>query len=242
MLSPLSGIALVNAIIFGSYSQAKGRFEQRHVKDGTSKNLKYGLLPYHEIAIAGACAGFANSFVSGPVELMKTQMQVQYRNPDTSKHYKGSFDAAKKIIKTAGLGKVFMGLPATMIREIPGTAGYYAAYEFSRRMIAGDDDPKNLPVHLLLLSGALGGIGYWLCCYPFDLIKSRIQAQSVHAPPTYRSWLHCARTMIATEGGYRALFRGFDAAIIRTIPASGATFVAFELSLAYFNRHGTGTY
>lgn len=227
MLSPLSGIALVNAIIFGSYSQGKGFFERRHAQG----ELKYGLLPLHEVAIAGAFAGLANSFVSSPVELMKTQMQVQYRNPDKSKHYTGSFDAAAKIIRSQGLGKAFMGLEATMIREIPGTAGYYVSYEFCRRIIARGGDPKELPVHLVLISGALGGIGYWLCCYPFDLIKSRIQGQSAIAPPVYRSWWHCASSLYLKEGGIRALYRGFGIAILRTIPASGVTFTAFEMTM-----------
>lgn len=229
MLSPLSGIALVNAIIFGAYSQAKGVFEKRHAEK--KNELRYGLLPLHEIAVAGAFAGFANSFVSGPVELMKTQMQVQYRNKNTATHYSGSFDAASKIIRSCGLSAVFRGLPATLIRELPGTAGYYVSYEVARRTLAGDSDPRQLGVGLLLTSGALGGVGYWLCCYPFDMIKSRIQAQPFTEPPMYKSWAHCARTMMLTEGGVRALYRGFSAAILRTIPASGVTFAAFELTM-----------
>lgn len=236
MLSPLSGIALVNAIIFGSYSQAKGKFEERHKRDGSYAQLKHGLLPLHEVAVAGAFAGFTNSFVSGPVEMLKTQMQVQYRNPDKSTHYRGSFDAAAKIVKHHGFGKLFLGFEATLIREVPGTAGYYAAYEVSRRLLARGGDPRDLSVPLLLLSGALGGIGYWVCCYPFDIVKSRIQAQAVHAPPVYSSWLHCVRSLIANEGGIRALYRSFSVAILRTIPASGTTFAVFELTMKYLNQ------
>lgn len=235
MLSPLSGIALVNAIIFGSYSQAKGKFEARH--EERKEELRYGLLPYHEVAIAGSFAGLTNSFVSGPVELLKTQMQVQYSNPDRTTHYSGSFDAASKITCSCGPISLSRGLFATLVREVPGTAGYYAAYELARRTLAGDSDPRKLGVGLLLTSGALAGIGYWLCCYPFDMIKSRIQSQPFGKPLKYHSWLHCAQTMIRTEGGFPALYRGFSAAILRTIPASGATFAAFELTMRALDKN-----
>lgn len=77
MLSPLSGAAFVNAILFGAYSQTKNQLQRRQ-QDPTK------LLPLSSIMIAGGVAGIANSIACGPVELVKTQLQVQSNSTTTS--------------------------------------------------------------------------------------------------------------------------------------------------------------
>jgi len=91
----------------------------------------------------------------------------------------------------------------TVVREIPAYAGFYAAYETSKRAFQKRLGP-DLPVWALLTSGGLGGLGYWLACYPLDIIKSRVQL--AEAPPAKGGWLsggYIAREYraIVNEGG-----------------------------------------
>jgi solute carrier family 25 carnitine/acylcarnitine transporter 20/29 len=51
----------------------------------------------------------------------------------------------------------------------------------------------------LMLSGGLGGIAFWTFVYPMDVIKSRIQMQSL-APLEYEGILDCGRKVVAKEG------------------------------------------
>lgn len=74
----------------------------------------------------------------------------------------------------------------TVVREIPAYAGFYAAYETSKRSFQKRLGP-DLPVWALLTSGGLGGLGYWLACYPLDIIKSRVQLAEL--PPARGGWL-----------------------------------------------------
>jgi solute carrier family 25 carnitine/acylcarnitine transporter 20/29 len=73
----------------------------------------------------------------------------------------------------------------TVVREIPAYAGFYAGYETTKRAFHRRLGP-DLPIWALLSSGAIGGVGYWLACYPLDVIKSRVQLAK--EPPTRGGW------------------------------------------------------
>lgn len=89
------------------------------------------------------------------------------------------------------------------MREIPAYAGFYAGYETTKRAFQRRLGP-DLPIWALLSSGAIGGVGYWLACYPLDVIKSRVQL--ANAPPSKGGWASGGyigrefRTILA-EGG-----------------------------------------
>ena len=72
MSSPIAGAAFINAILFAAYGQTK---HQLNLYRGRKPDE---IMPLSEIALAGAVAGFVNCIAAGPVELVKTQMQVQY--------------------------------------------------------------------------------------------------------------------------------------------------------------------
>lgn len=75
-------------------------------------------------------------------------------------------------------------------------------YETSKRYFAKRYDP--IPVWALLSSGGIGGICYWLACYPLDVVKSRVQLAA--EPPSKGGWLsggYISRELrvIVHEGG-----------------------------------------
>lgn len=106
-------------------------------------------------------------------------------------------------------------------------------YEYSKRWFAKHYAPNNLPIWTLLASGAIGGVSYWLACYPLDVVKSRVQMAKL--PPSKGGWLsggYVAREMsaIVKEGGVSSLFRGIGPSLVRAVPAAGATFAAYEVA------------
>lgn len=55
----------------------------------------------------------------------------------------------------------------TFLREIPAYAGFYSAYETSKRYFQTQVFPgQQLPVWATLTAGGTGGIAYWLASYP----------------------------------------------------------------------------
>jgi len=223
MASPLIGIAGVNSLLFASY--------------GISKRIisPFPQLTLPEISLAGAMAGASNAILASPVEMFKVRMQGQY-GAATDKRLR---DVASEMWSQWGFRKGIMrGYWITVAREIPAYAGFYTAFEFTKRRFQRSYGPQ-LPVWALLTSGATGGIAYWLACYPLDVVKSRVQLRAT--PPTGTPVQYIAHELkaIVTESGLSGLFRGLSPSLIRSIPAAASTFAAFELTREYL-RGTTG--
>lgn len=96
----MASIPLVNAIVFAAYGQAKSFLRDSGTVSGSgvAKTELLSLSSHHQhtltmldnpdeplnlwqLALAGSWAGFVNSFVVSPVELVKTRLQIQYNAP-----------------------------------------------------------------------------------------------------------------------------------------------------------------
>ncbi|CEP08946.1 hypothetical protein [Parasitella parasitica] len=211
MASPLIGIGAVNALLFAANSSIKSRL-QTHPDQ---------LLPLDKIALAGAGAGFVNSILASPVELLKIKMQAQFgsKSVDGKRYFTGPIDCAKYLIQRDGIAHgLFRGLWATIAREIPAYAGFYTGFEATKRYLTQGQEASVLQ---LMLSGATGGASYWVCSYPLDVVKSVASIACL-------KW----------RDGLGGLFRGFSPTVLRSIPAAGATFTAYELSIRAFQANG----
>ncbi|KAH9933147.1 mitochondrial carrier [Epithele typhae] len=220
MASPLVGIAGVNSLLFAAY--------------GVSKRIisPFPQLSLAEIAAAGAMAGAVNSVLASPVEMFKVRMQGQYGSPGD----KRLRAVVSEMWKDWGFRRgVMRGFWVTVAREIPAYAGFYTAFEFSKRSFAKNYDSQ-IPVWALLASGSTGGIAYWLSCYPLDVIKSRVQLRAT--PPEGTPVQYIAREVraVVAEAGVSGLFRGLTPSLLRSIPAAGATFATFELTREYLKE------
>ncbi|KAI6000819.1 mitochondrial carrier [Pisolithus albus] len=211
MASPLIGIAGVNSLLFASYAISK-----RIVSP-------FPQLTLPQIALAGAMAGSCEC-----LEMFKVRMQGQY-GAATDKRLR---DVAREMWQDWGFKRGIMrGYWVTVAREIPAYAGYFSKRRFQSQY------GEHVPIWALLTSGATGGIAYWLCCYPLDVVKSRIQLRPT--PPTSRPWTYINAELrsIVADSGVSGLFRGLSPSLwtqldscMYSIPAAASTFAAFELT------------
>lgn len=109
-------------------------------------------------------------------------MQAQYgRSKATAGNsgliYKGPIDCSKHLIREFGIRNgLYRGFWATVAREIPACAGFYSGFEFAKRKLTLEgNSPDSLPPSKLMLAGSFGGCSYWLCCYPLDVVKSKVR-------------------------------------------------------------------
>ncbi|KAI0826930.1 mitochondrial carrier [Trametes gibbosa] len=220
MASPLLGIAGVNSLLFAAY--------------GVSKRLisPFPHLSLKEIAAAGALAGAVNAVLASPVEMFKVRMQGQYGSPSDKKLRA----VVTEMWRDWGLRRGIMrGYWVTVAREIPAYAGFYTAFEFSRRKFSQKYGVQ-IPVWALLASGSTGGIAYWLACYPLDVVKSRIQLRATPPEGTPIQYIARELKLVVSESGVSGLFRGLTPSLLRSIPAAASTFAAFELTREYLKE------
>jgi len=211
--SPLLGQAAMNSTLFFANGQAKKLVEKK-----PGEPLSYG-----DLFISGCITGFAVAFVEGPVDLVKSQLQVNF------KEYNGFLDCARKVAGTYGIRGIYQGLGATLIRNIPANAAYFGVYEATKRLsLAKNESINKVPGYKLFIAGGMGGIAYWIAIYPIDVIKTVLQTDSLNkATRKYKGVLDVAQHIHRTQG-MNGFFRGFAPCMIRAFPANASCFYFYE--------------
>ena len=110
---PLVTVPLINSIIFASYEFYKKLINVESEADFT----------FNQCMQAGMFAGFINSFVLSPIELVKCRLQIQTEANLQNAYYKGSLHCIRRIVSEEGINGLFKGLVATILREVPCYAG-----------------------------------------------------------------------------------------------------------------------
>ncbi|XP_055352160.1 mitochondrial basic amino acids transporter-like [Paramacrobiotus metropolitanus] len=235
MSSPLCGVAVINAIVFGVYGNA-----MRYLNNNASLTNHF---------LAGMLAGGVQSLISCPMELAKTKIQIQgILGPDPMEAIKSGFAAHQKpplykspsdclwqLYRQRGLRAVYRGFNATLSRELPGFGTYFFAYEYLVRLMTPPSEepggpPGEIGIGRLLLAGGLSGIISWLVSFPQDVVKSRFQADD-----QYRSATHCA-LLSYREEGLRVFGRGLWSTVLRAFPTNAATLTVVTLFLRYVSQ------
>ncbi|XP_013789820.1 mitochondrial basic amino acids transporter-like [Limulus polyphemus] len=212
MSSPMCSLAFINAILFGVQGNV-----QRCFSDPSS-------ITSH--MIGGAAAGAVQSVITSPMELAKTRMQLQgqhavktrfLRSTEFSHSYSGPTDCLMKLFRTEGTRGIFRGLSCTILRDCPGFAIYFGAYELFIRLFSNTD------ICGLMIAGGLAGIISWISIYPLDLVKSRLQADGTVGPHQFNGIIDCTTKTYRREG-LKAFTQGLNSTILRAFPTNAAIF------------------
>jgi len=147
VLSPLFGIGIEKAVVFGVYNQ-------------TFKHTQNELL-------SGLNAGLFASFMVTPVEKLKILKQ---NSPSLT--YNSMFRSIINKGPLQGTRYLYNGLSSCFLREIPGYAIYFQTYKLLNDFTGNKDKSSSLKT---FINGGLSGMNAWLVIYPFDTIKTNMQ-------------------------------------------------------------------
>uniref|UniRef100_UPI0037E8CEF1 solute carrier family 25 member 15a n=1 Tax=Semicossyphus pulcher TaxID=241346 RepID=UPI0037E8CEF1 len=216
-----------NAVLFLSYGLCQDvvRFVSNMDKGANLSDIQK--------ASAGSFASIFSAMAICPTELVKCRLQAMHEMEASGKVATGQrstvWTVAKTVLKTNGPLGFYQGLSSTIVREIPGYFCFFGAYELCRSKFAEykGTDKDNIGILPLMFSGGFGGACLWMVVYPIDCVKSRIQVYSLAGRQAgFRKTL---MGIIRTEG-FAALYSGLTPTMIRTFPANGALFLAYEVS------------
>ncbi|XP_077397124.1 solute carrier family 25 member 15a [Festucalex cinctus] len=183
-------------------------------------------------AFSGSLASIFSSMVLCPSELVKCRLQAMYEMEASGKIAKGQkrvWAVMKSVMETNGPLGFYQGLTSTIVREFPGYFCFFGGYELSRSTFARymGTDKEGIGILPLMFSGGFGGACLWLLIYPIDCVKSRIQVHSLAG--RQEGFLKTFVGILRNEG-FRALYSGLTPTMIRTFPANGALFLAYEFT------------
>ena len=142
--------------------------------------------------------------------------------------YNGTIDCIHQTIKHRGIQGLFTGYWATVYREIPGWAIYFTSFEIINSKLLDE-----LCLHHAIssgVSGAIAGAMSWLLVYPIDVAKTHIQLMPDNTNATEKSTIRVIRNIVQSHG-WKFLFRGLGATMVRSFPANAVVFPVYQYTI-----------
>lgn len=229
MAAPLASVTFQNAMVFQTYAVLSRAFDRPvSAKDPPS---------YKGVALGGTGTGALQSLLLSPVELIKIRLQLHNLGQMTESRT-GPVMLAKNIWRKEGLRGLYRGLGVTVMRDGPSHGLYFWTYEYMREQLhPGCRKSGEESLNTMLIAGGLAGVASWISCYPLDVVKTRIQAQTPSSLK-YNGILDCFKKSI-NEEGYSVLWRGLGTAVARAFVVNGAIFAAYEVTLRLLFNNGS---
>ncbi|KAM9253905.1 solute carrier family 25 member 48 isoform 1-T1 [Dugong dugon] len=208
MSFPLASIAVYNAVVFGVFSNM-----QRFLSQHRCRELEAS--PSHtlsDLLLASMVAGMVSVGLGGPVDLIKIRLQMQTQPfREANLHlkpravalgeqpaYHGPVRCMTTIVRSEGLGGLYRGAGAMLLRDVPGYCLYFIPYVFLNEWITPEACVGPSPCAVWLAGGMAGAIS-WGTATPMDVVKSRLQADGVYFSK-YKGVLDCISQSYRKEG------------------------------------------
>lgn len=219
--SPLAGQIFFRATKFFSFAQAKSQILH-------NKKEEHPRMSYADFYKAGAFAWTMGTIFECPIDLLKSQMQVQIIRQKTIAHYETPYNAesmfscAKYIVQHNGLRGLYQGLAPHLLRNTFGGSIHLGTFHSLREWYAHSNGTTSdrVGASVNLAAGGLGGFLFWLIFFPVDVVKSSIQTDSLHKPDRRYTGVSDAVSKLYKEGGWKRFYKGFSPCLIRSVPAN----------------------
>ena len=226
--APLVGVTPMFAVSFWGYDVGKGLVERFSTVPMKNNTPQYSV---GQISAAGFFSAIPMTLITAPFERVKVLLQIQGQKqlgPGEKPKYRNGVDVVRQLYKEGGLRSVFRGSAMTLARDGPGSAAYFATYEYVKRTLTPKDADGNVTGELslpaVITAGGSAGVAMWIPVFPVDTVKSRLQ--SAEGRPTIGGTI----SGLYKSGGIKAFFPGFGPALARAVPANAATFLGVELA------------
>lgn len=232
--APLVGVTPMFAVSFWGYDMGKQLVNSFSTVPVVNNTPQYSI---GQISAAGFFSAIPMTLITAPFERVKVLLQIQGQKqlaPGEKPKYSGGVDVVRQLYKEGGIRSVFRGSAMTLARDGPGSAAYFAVYEYVKRSLSPKDKDGNatgeLSLPAVMTAGGAAGVAMWIPVFPVDTIKSRIQ--TAEGNPTISGVIKS----VYRSGGIKAFFPGFGPALARAVPANAATFVGVELAHKFMNK------
>ncbi|XP_024376863.1 calcium-dependent mitochondrial ATP-magnesium/phosphate carrier protein 3 isoform X2 [Physcomitrium patens] len=174
--------------------------------------------------VSGGTAGAIAQTIIYPVDLLKTRLQCHNEPGRAPQLVKFTRD----ILVQEGPRAFYRGLLPSLLGIIPYAGIDLATYETlklkSRHLLPPETEPGPI-LHLCCgtFSGALGAT----CVYPLQLIRTRLQAQTLKSAVRYTGMADAFRRTYRNEG-IRGFYKGWLPNMLKAVPSASITYLVYE--------------
>ncbi|XP_055487481.1 mitochondrial 2-oxoglutarate/malate carrier protein [Leucoraja erinacea] len=210
---------------------AAGETETKRSR-GSPKAIKF---------LFGGLAGMGATFFVQPLDLVKNRMQLSGQG-GRAKEYKTSFHAVTTILKAEGIGGIYTGLSAGLLRQATYTTTRLGIYTILfEKLTKADGTPPNffMKAGIGMTAGAIGAfVGT-----PAEVSLIRMTADGRMPADQRRGYTNVFNALLrmTREEGLFTLWRGCVPTMARAVVVNAAQLSSYSqskqflLSLSYFN-------
>ncbi|XP_048735423.2 solute carrier family 25 member 45-like isoform X2 [Ostrea edulis] len=214
---PMLSYGIINSVFFGVYGSTM-KLLNADISGKTPPD-------YTKICLAGGLGGLCQLVPAVPIDVIKVvlQSQIPHRTTESGgKYYKGPIEGTRDILRSRGFLGMYRGLPTQALRDVPASIAYFLIYEFL--IYHGVKSFPNTSSTLQnFVFGGVAGVVSWALIMPFDVMKSRIQADNDRK--LYSGFLDCVVKSYKSNG-IKIFYRGLSLTSLRAFPVNGITLMS----------------
>lgn len=187
--------------------------------------------------VSGFGAGVIEALVIvTPFEVVKIRLQQQKGLSHELLKYKGPIHCAGLIIREEGLLGLWAGAAPTVMRNGTNQAVMFTAKNTFDGLLwrKHEGDGKVLQPWQSMISGFLAGTAGPVCTGPFDVVKTRLMAQS-RSGKYYKGMFHAISTIYAEEG-VLALWKGLLPRLMRIPPGQAIMWGVADQLIGFYEK------
>jgi len=178
--------------------------------------------------LAALAAGVTVVTVTSPMWLLKTRIQLQNIRQLDEVKYKNAFDAAVQIYKKEGILAFYKGLTASYL-GLTETVLQFTLYEKLKHEVLSFTG-EELNVFQYLATASTAKLIASAATYPHEVIRTRLREQRYD---TKYKGVFSGLSLIYKEEGFRGLYGGMGAHLIRVVPNAAIMFATYEFVVYY---------
>jgi solute carrier family 25 (adenine nucleotide translocator) protein 4/5/6/31 len=178
--------------------------------DGVDKNKQFWRFFAGNLASGGAAGATSLCFVY-PLDFARTRLAADV-GKGTDREFKGLGDCLVKIFKSDGPIGLYRGFFVSVQGIIIYRASYFGSFDTLKTLVA--TDPKHVNFFVAWAIAQVVTVSSGIASYPWDTVRRRMMMQSGRKDILYKNTLHCATTIIRTEG-IKAMYKGALSNIFR---------------------------
>uniref|UniRef100_A0A1A9V647 Citrate transport protein n=1 Tax=Glossina austeni TaxID=7395 RepID=A0A1A9V647_GLOAU len=219
----------LSVLLYGSIPKTASRF-------GAFETLKNHMAENGQLSICskllcGLGAGVCEAVIAvTPMETIKVKFINDQRT--AKPQFKGFLHGVGRIISNDGIGGIYKGVTATILKQGSNQAIRFFVVESLKDSYKAKNPQKSVPKLLVGAFGFIAGAASVLCNTPLDVIKTRMQGLEA---AKYHNTADCALKIWHNEG-ISAFYKGTVPRLSRVCLDVAFTFMIYDSFMDVFNR------